>query len=214
MRYPILTLFLLIILYSCKNTDVKVIHDDLVVLNPDINEIKKGYYKYSTFNPSYPDYYLYSPIGPSRKEKGKAKSLIPEFDHFDYRIFYKYIKNNFNGQYEAYLVNNNTILYRDYVEIYKDEKERKFKALQDFENYFKQKKISFKVHKQKYFEDDGGTRFVFLLKKNDLKTDSVYFSVFLTKEKMEASLFYNIKDTINAFPWISTTPYRGQKIED
>ncbi len=121
MKYPILTLFSLLVLNSCKNANAntKALSDGIVVLNPDLNKLEKKYNKYSTFNLFDSDENLYSLIEPSTKEKGKAKILIPESDQFNYHFFNEYIKKNMKGVYESYLVRKNKIVFRDFHQFYK-----------------------------------------------------------------------------------------------
>lgn len=213
MKYLILIFFSLVI-SSCKNNNVKVINEDLVVLKPNILEIKKKYHKYSTFNPFDSTEFLCSPIEPSKNEKGKARILVSKLpDPFDYHYFYSHIKNKMSGNYESYLISKNKIIYRVFYQFHKDDGVINFNELRDFENYFNKNKIRYKLHRQQYLKYDNTMLYVFFLKNNIMK-DSIYCSIYLTKEKIETHLFYNVKDTIKALPWHAMEPYKGKKIEN
>ncbi|KPH11698.1 hypothetical protein [Chryseobacterium sp. ERMR1:04] len=208
MRLIFLTLCSLLVLHACKNSNTKIIQKELIVLNPDAKAIKKEYHKYSTHNPFHPDYHLYSPIEPSKKEQGKAKILISIYDEYNFQHLKNYIRKN--GIYESYILNNDTILYRHFIKTYDKKESKRINNLADIQNYFHKNNIGFRLFKDKHNEGSGYT---FLLNKNNIK-DSALCTIFPKKDELEVYLYYNVRDTLKSLSRQSVNPYYGKEIED
>ena len=131
--YNIGILILLVVLFiSCKEKK-KAINEDFINLSPDKNLIKKQYNRYWTFNPFFPEDSLYTPIGKSKKRPNMPLGLIKGRDIYNLDNFYKYVKNNLDGNYTAYVYNHDKPLFRYYLKIYKDNQEQPFKTNKEIE---------------------------------------------------------------------------------
>lgn len=80
--------------------------------------------------------------------------------------FYKYVNHNLDGNYTAYIYNQNKSLFRYYLKIYKDDQEKPFKTTKEIEEYFKKNKIQYQYLKYK-----TKTLPVYLLKSNNKNPD-------------------------------------------
>ncbi|MDV3928924.1 hypothetical protein CMT52_16835 [Elizabethkingia anophelis] len=110
-------LLFLLGLSSCNNNR-KILDEDFVNLYPNKQIIKKQYYRYSTLDPFSPTDSLYSPIPPSKSNINRGKVLIVNYQSYDLRYFYKYIKKKMDGECNSYIYKNDTPLFRYYIKMY------------------------------------------------------------------------------------------------
>ncbi|MGD1320229.1 hypothetical protein [Chryseobacterium sp. 2R14A] len=192
---------------SCSKNK-KVLEEDFINLNPNIHLIKKQYYRYSTFDPFFPKDSLYTPIEPSKNFPERAKTLVNQLNSYDLRNFNTYINKNMGGEYNAYIYDDNTPLYRIYLKIYKKNDKREFSTNKEIENYFKQNKIGYKFWKNK-----PDNLSIYLLQMKN-KKDSAFCVVNSETSFLKIYLTYNVKDTIKSLPTNAIRPFLGDVMEN
>ncbi|KFE99154.1 hypothetical protein IX39_00220 [Chryseobacterium formosense] len=192
---------------SC-NKNKKVLNEDYINLYPDKKIIKKQYYRYSTFDPFFPNDSLYSPIESSKNFPDRAKTLVNQLNFYDLRNFNAYINKNMGGEYNAYIYENNTPLYRIYLKIYKENDKRELSTNKEIENYFKQNKIGYKFLKNK---PDNLSNYLLEMKNTK---DSAFCVINSEVDLLKIYLTYNVKDTIRSLPTTAIRPFLGDVIEN
>ena len=197
----------ILLLASCKNNN-KAIHEDIINLYPDKELIKKKYYKYSLQDPFSPNDTLYTPIEPSSKNPKMAKTLIKATNPYDLQYFNKFLTNEMNGNYNDYIIQNNTILYRYYFKHYENKDKKRITSKEDIENYLSENSINFDFIKSK----DGNLYFYLLKRKEQLP--SSYCIIKLHNDNLETSIIYNAKDTIRSLSLDALRPFLGSEIEN
>lgn len=200
--------FILILVYliSCKNNN-EVIHEDIINLYPDKGLIKKQYYKYSLFDPFFPNDSIYSPIEPRKDNQKMGKTLIKATEPYNTGEFKSYIIDKLNGKYSSYISENNTILYRYYFRHFEDDEFRKFNSSKKIENYFVSNNLKYKLIKQK-----NKTSVYILNRKENLPSSLCV--VELEDTNINVHITYDINDTIRHLAPKSLIPFRGSEIEN
>ncbi|MGN7866978.1 hypothetical protein [Chryseobacterium sp. 22458] len=199
---------LLFIGLSSCNKNKKVLDEDLINLYPNKQIISKQYYKYSVFDPFYPNDSLYTPIAPRASDPKKAKALIKPLKFYELSYFYKYIKENIGKEYISYIYSNDIPVYRYYLKMYERGESKQFDTNKKIEEYFTKNNIDYKFVKKK----PNNVSIYLLNKKND--TNSIYCTIISDSDWEKVFLTYNVKDTIKQLSYQSITPFFGSEIED
>jgi hypothetical protein len=200
--------FILILVYliSCKNNN-KVIHEDIINLYPDKELIKKQYYKYSLFDPFFPNDSIYSPIEPRKNNQKMGKTLIKATEPYNTGELKRYIIAKLNGKYSSYISENNTLLYRYYFRHFEDDEFREFNSSKKIENYFVNNNIKYKLIKQK------DKTSVYILNRKENLPSSLCVVEF-EDTNINVHITYDINDTIRHLAPKSLIPFRGSEIEN
>lgn len=205
MKYIILISALALL--SCKKNTKQLYSEDAISLSPNISEIKQNYYKYPLNKNMYPNYFLYSPIEPNKRNKELGKTLIKSNNNHNYFYFFDYIKKNMNGEYSSYIFDNNRIVYKNYVKIFENKNIENQRSLEEIKKQFEKSKIGFRFLNKK---ENGYT---FLIKNNSQK-DSSFCYIEYSKELYQVNIYYNVKDTINSLTSQSLKPFVGNDLEN
>lgn len=200
-------ILLSVVFISCKEKK-NFIDEDFINLNPNKAIIKKQYNRYWTFNPFYPEDSLFTPIVKSKKRPNMPLGLIKGRDIYNLGNFYKYVNNNLDGNYTAYVYNHDKPLFRYYLRIYKDDQEYPFKTTKEIEEYFKKNKIQYQ-----YLKYETKTLPIYLLKSN-YKKDDIFCVIDNSKTNiLEILMTYNVSDTIKSLEFDAFNPFSGTEIE-
>lgn len=177
-------------LYSADTIFSNKISNNKVTKNIYISS-KNKWEKHSLF---YTVPIIYSNIKP-KNNKPPYNNLGAE----SYKYFYKYIRDNTKSIYLAYVVNNNQVVFKDYIKEYTSYDKNPLITNEQFLKYLKSSQLKFKVLKNKFDNESG--RYYLLLKTYKEK-DSALSYIKLSKFEFECRTFYKCDTLIN---WNKTT---------
>lgn len=112
----------------------------------------------------------------------------------NYEEFYKYLKANTRGVFLAYVVNNNKIVFKEYLAVPMDRQKFDIATDKDLFNFLDSRKIKYEILKNKY-EKESGRYFVKLKIFN--KKDSCLNFITLSKYEIKSQIFYNADTLVN-----------------
>lgn len=218
---------ILVLLFCCKGNNINY-NEILNPVPPTLEDLnKRGLYKYIGDTISSLKKISNNNLIKKLDEYDKNNTFVKEADHTifyivpkiytniqpvnnklpykysgeftSYKEFYKYIRENSGSTFIAYVINNNEVVFKDYIKEYSSNSQNTIKTNTELFNFLDKQKFKYTILKNEYDSESGRYN---LLLKFIKKQDSTLNYIRVSKFEFESRTFYKGDTLVN---WNHTT---------